>query len=1119
MNKLALLVTSLFVSISISAQWVKPAAPASIPLAVGEECYLYNKDADGFLLGANDYGTRASISSTSGHKVYIENGSADGSYYITNFVLQGGMKDQIGYMFMDNWDAIYVDNTKDGKKNNQYSFEVQSDGTYKIGLSEQNADYNPNNYADAYLGIIPAKEDTRIYVCDPENSAGYVMDDCKVIWYFVTPAAYAAYTEAMKQYIAATALGLSIEEAESLTGVDSEALTMAKTVYGNTASTVEMLEKQKKSLDFAIKSAKYNIASVENPVEVLSLLGIATDFTDGTCPGWNSTTGASNKQASNGNNAKDYSVTGNHYENWNFDSFSPGKITATATEIPVGVYRLNALAFANVTGDTYLYVGENLKKVLATQIDIDQPMELYAVAIDGTLEIGLDVQAKSPNWVGLDNVALYYLGNTEKAYSLLVEETLGAEPDYEALLSEGEKYCQNSVYETYQSAKESLKSAATAEKVAEALSAFSVASKAMAESVAAYDVFFAKFNEANEWLGTTTSESDEVNILSDYLNDEDRSEGLYNGNGGALYILNNGLLDKTQILAEADYLGKVLLDAKANAKVDGDDCTDLLKNPMFAETGGWSGVTNTSVTWPEGNTELYPVMQANNVACNIYQELTGMQNGLYELTLQAAFRPGGDYSAENEAIASAYAYLNTFETKIPSGHIEEVVTLNEPADASVAFSEGRFPVTVYGLVTDGTLKVGVTNKVRTVENCRLWAGGVKLTFRAKNAEVLADVIAQTTPVAQALLNNYAGKPELDALSAKMGEAETAVDAYKSLVALKGAMEAVEAGTALYADFSVALKNLAEAIDGATTADAMTINSAKSALQKAQAAYDGQTYNNEEVEQAISDLNAASVAVKMGGESATEENPADYTSAIVNNNFDPARGDKSTSTIEGWTTTTLNGYKENTASYNKNTFSLSQKLTGLPKGKYKVTVHSYYRAGSFEEEAANINNGVDTHLARFYAETSAKTYEKGLMNLSEGGVSSVDEAPAGVNTTTINGVVVPNGTSASVAFYNAGYYLNELEFYVGEDGIATIGLRLDKTIGSNDYVVVGEWKLYYYGSGNSLEEGDTTGISQTEKTEATPVAYYSLSGTQLPALQKGLNLVKMSDGTTVKIFVK
>ena len=100
-----------------------------------------------------------------------------------------------------------------------------------------------------------------------------------------------------------------------------------------------------------------------------------------------------------------------------------------------------------------------------------------------------------------------------------------------------------------------------------------------------------------------------------------------------------------------------------------------------------------------------------------------------------------------------------------------------------------------------------------------------------------------------------------------------------------------------------------------------------------------------------------------------------------------------------------------------------------------------------------------------------------------------------------------------------YYLNELEFYVGEDGIATIGLRLDKTIGSNDYVVVGEWKLYYYGSGNSLEEGDTTGISQTEKTEATPVAYYSLSGTQLPALQKGLNLVKMSDGTTVKIFVK
>ena len=108
-------------------------------------------------------------------------------------------------------------------------------------------------------------------------------------------------------------------------------------------------------------------------------------------------------------------------------------------------------------------------------------------------------------------------------------------------------------------------------------------------------------------------------------------------------------------------------------------------------------------------------------------------------------------------------------------------------------------------------------------------------------------------------------------------------------------------------------------------------------------------------------------------------------------------------------------------------------TQKSSGKYKLTVHAFYRAGSYEEEEANINNGVDTHLAKFYANTSVDLFEKPVMNLSAGGVKSEAEVPEGAKTRTINGIYVPDGTSASVAFYNAGYYLNELEFFVGEDG--------------------------------------------------------------------------------------
>jgi len=1084
MRKLTLFVASLLVSVASFAQWTKPTAPAVTPMVVGEECYLYNRDADGFLVGANDWGTRASFSPTLGHKVYIENGTAEGSYYISNYVLEGGMANQVGYMFIDGMDAIYVDNTKDGKTNNQYTLEAQGDGTYKIGLSTQNAEFNPENYAGAYLGAIPSKGDTRLYFCDPENSEGYSMEDCHIVWYFVAPADYATYSSAMAQYLAAVALGESIAQAEALGNVDAAVLAAAKDAYGNTSSTAEVLKAQKEALDVAIFHAKLSVASVDNPVEVLAPLGIATNFNDSDFTGWTSTTGASNKQASNGNNAKDYAVTGNHYENWNWDAFATGKVSATATNLPTGVYHLNTLAYTTTVGGTYLFAGENLKMVTATQIDIDKPMDIYAIVNDGQLEIGLDVQTRGTNWIGLDNVGLYYMGSSFSAWEVLRDETLAGEPDYEAQLDNDEIACQRSVLDAYKQAKEGLNDVEATpgeqgfpvELAKEKLAAFAVAAKAMAESVKAYQVFKDKLDEAEVWLNSTTSESEEVNMLADYLMDDTEAAGEYNGHGGAPYILSEGLLDGEQIVAEAAYLETMLKNAMANAMSDGDDCTSMLKNPRFAEEGGWQGVTNTSITWPTGDTEVYPVMQANNVACNIYQELTGLQNGLYEFNLQAAFRPGETYTEENEAIATAYAYINSYETKIPSGNIEGVVTINESNEASTAFNEGQFPVTVYGLVTDGTMRLGVTNKVRTVENCRLWAGGATLTFRGKNAEVLAQVIGQTVPNAQSLLENYAGQSELNALSDAIANAQDADDAYAGLVNLKAAMEAVETGTTLYANFAVAIKTLSDAIESSTTATATTLNEAKELLAKAQDAYDKKSYNNAEVEQAISDLNAMSVAVKMGGGNASEDNPEDYSSAIVNNDFDPARGDKNTSTIEGWTTTTLNGYKEHTASYNKNTFALSQSLSGLPKGKYKLTVHAFYRAGSYEEEEANINNGVDTHLAKFYANTSVDLFEKPVMNLSEGGVKSEAEVPEGAKTRTINGIYVPDGTSASVAFYNAGYYLNELEFFVDEDGTATIGMHLDQTIGSNDYVVVGEWKLWYMGDPDAcVTEQDVTSL--------------------------------------------
>ena len=247
-----------------------------------------------------------------------------------------------------------------------------------------------------------------------------------------------------------------------------------------------------------------------------------------------------------------------------------------------------------------------------------------------------------------------------------------------------------------------------------------------------------------------------------------------------------------------------------------------------------------------------------------------------------------------------------------------------------------------------------------------------------------------------------------------------------------------------------------------------------------------------------------------------ELPDDYSSYIVNNNFDPQKGNISEKRIDGWQVEgALNGYKSYSCSFNKGTFKLSQTIQGLPAGYFKVTVHTFYRAGDYDEEEANINAGKDTHLMKLFANTDIDNFETNVMNLSEG--SKGVTLPEGIAVKTINGIEVPDGTNASVKCYQAGLFLNELQFEVGKGGYVTIGVKLDETIGRNDYSVVGQWNLYYLGT--ELPELGTR-IDTAERVAATtPVEFYTPSGKRIISPQPGINIIKMSDGSVNKMILK
>ena len=273
------------------------------------------------------------------------------------------------------------------------------------------------------------------------------------------------------------------------------------------------------------------------------------------------------------------------------------------------------------------------------------------------------------------------------------------------------------------------------------------------------------------------------------------------------------------------------------------------------------------------------------------------------------------------------------------------------------------------------------------------------------------------------------------------------------------MAAVEECTATYASLKQALDNLKSAIDD--NPSSTKIDEANSLYSGANSAYEGRTYDNAAAAEMVESLAEMTVSLKLGDGGMEEQN---VTSLIINPNFDPLRGSKDSGKIEGWVTTAMNGYKQYSVSYNRAPFELYQDLSGLPKGKYKVRVHTYYRAGYYDEELDRINNGIETHLTKLYADTEKGRVETPVKNLYD----DRDASDFDVNCYTYpDGSHAPDGTTPTVAWFNQGKYINELEFTVGDDGKVRIGLSKTETF-ANDYEVVGAWELFYYGNPDRTE---------------------------------------------------
>lgn len=346
-------------------------------------------------------------------------------------------------------------------------------------------------------------------------------------------------------------------------------------------------------------------------------------------------------------------------------------------------------------------------------------------------------------------------------------------------------------------------------------------------------------------------------------------------------------------------------------------------------------------------------------------------------------------------------------------------------------------------------------------------------------------------------------------------------------------------------------------------DAERINTLKDDLQK-------------EYNKAMA-ADVAELLAELGIDKASEDNPVDITAIVKNPNYDEGAD----GWVNATNNITVDNNLHNAERWNEN-FNYYQTLVGLPAGAYEVRVQAFFRDGGITDGTAGAENGpyynfvyeagsdmeawnnanAELYVVSDVQERSTKilsicsylptepsfdeyisdsTYFETIDDPNNPGETidiyeytysyafneDIDPETGEVITTwaaypfdsqIIDGdniYYVPNSmTGANYRFEKSPEaYQNSIQVMVGEDGELTFGLRKDVLIGS-DWIIFDNWKLFYLGKDVPSSINDAK-----VNTNAAATAIYNVSGVRTNQMQKGINIIRMADGTSKKVLIK
>ena len=533
------------------------------------------------------------------------------------------------------------------------------------------------------------------------------------------------------------------------------------------------------------------------------------------------------------------------------------------------------------------------------------------------------------------------------------------------------------------------------------------------------------------------------------------------------------------------------------------ELTHKINNPRFDDNNsGWqnapdrggntSGTNNDVPSWDNFN----PCAEHYNKTYDTYQELTGLNNGVYAISVQGFYREGGYVDAASKHNAgteslNAIFYANSAEQPLMSifeeaGKASGGATVttegisgafpNMRDAASYFFSAGLYWNTVYVEVTDGTLKFGVKKSTAVgadwtvIDNFRLQYFGNCSIEEAKFGSSIS-ALAAAVSEAQAYIdsNPVLSTEQIAALQQTVYDNDNDDNAFKTKEEFDSAIENIEtalvaykAMVAPYAAFN-ALKTSANAIAAVeyteTASDSHNIFT--DAINTQTENVENAT-STETIETAITTIIAAIKTYIAGAEPKNDDEYFDITCLMTNPNFDDSHN--------GWTKNIDPGVNWSNCEYYEKEFDINQTVTGLPTGSYSLSVQAFQRPGWAGDVYTDYVNGTDNASSVLYINSitsnvkniAADAQSTGKLGDDSNWGSWPNDSRVGSEG---NYKYVPNSQQGANLYFGAGLYDATCAAVVTDEdgGSLKLGFKSTKTHVDGDWTIFDNFRLYYYGS--------------------------------------------------------